>query len=192
MELLQFKKETDIFQKKNPSSRLILQGEIKEDYEVTKCAEFGESESGEPPVCLREERIYFKKGDSVEGIDWFFYNDDGGGNPITDGEITVPYQNGFITIFFSKINIKGFKGVTADEKSKIKNDLDTTGNRKPATENKDVVTENKDIVKETPTSTNENISQSFLQKNQNYLLFVGAIVLGYFAYKKFKNYQFKQ
>jgi hypothetical protein len=180
MELLQFKTETDIFQKKNPSSRLILQGEIKEDYEVTKCAEFGESESGEPPVCLKEERIYFKKGDSIEGIDWFFYDDDGGGNPITDGEITVPYQNGFITIFFSKINIKGFKGVTADEKSKIKNDLDTTGNRKSTTENTDVV-------EETPTSTNENISQSFLQKNKTNLLIVGAIVLGYFAYKKFKN-----
>jgi len=187
MELLQFKKETDIFQKKNPSSRLILQGEIKEDYEVTKCAEFGESESGEPPVCLKEERIFFKKGDSVEGIDWFFYDDDGGGNPITDGEITVPYQNGFITIFFSKINIKGFKGVTPDEKSKIKNNLDTTGNRKSTTANTNIVTENKDIVKETPTSTNENISQSFLQKNKTNLLIVGAIVLGYFAYKKYKK-----
>lgn len=180
MELLQFKKETDIFSKKNPSSRLILLGEIKEDYEVTKCAEFGESDGGEPPVCLKEERIYFKKGDSVEGIDWFYYNDDGGGNPITDGEITVPYQNGFITIFFSKINIKGFKGVTPDEKSKIKNNLDTTGNRKS-----EII--NSETNKETPASTNENISQSFLQKNKNYLLFVGAVVLGYFAYKKFKN-----
>jgi hypothetical protein len=30
-------------------------------------------------------------------------------------------------------------------------------------------------------------SKGFIQKNKNYLLFVGAVVLGYLAYKKFKN-----
>ena len=43
------------------------------------------------------------------------------------------------------------------------------------------------IVSEQNSTSSDIISQTFLQKNQNHLLILGALVVGYFAYKKFNK-----
>jgi hypothetical protein len=169
MELAQFKKETEVYKTKNPSATLILLGEIKENFELVKCLEYDatNADADNPPICLKEEKISFKKGEPIEGIQWFFNTDDGSGNPLTDGEVTVPYKNGNTVIPFSKINIKGYKPVSVEEKNNTKNDLTTTYAKSFSDE--------------------KIVSKSFLQKNKNYLLIALALVAGYFAYKKFKK-----
>jgi hypothetical protein len=43
------------------------------------------------------------------------------------------------------------------------------------------------IVSEQTSISSDVTSQTFLQKHQNHLLIIGALVLGYFAYKKFNK-----
>lgn len=144
-------------------------GEFKEDYESTKCLEFGDVSGGdgEAPACLKTEHIFFKKGDSIKATQFSFQVDDSSGE-IT-GDVSVPYQNGYVVVPISKINILDSKDTTVEKRNEIKNDLKTG-----------VKIGSSAIVM-------TNSGQSFLQKHKNHLLIAVALVAGYFAYKKFKK-----
>jgi hypothetical protein len=145
--------------------RTLITVVFSQDYVVDNCLEFGNFNNIGHRPCLRSEKINFKKGEQFKSV-----NFDISSMGIQDdvnliySSVGMNYNGKNLRIPFSQVNIIDVKSVSQSE-------------AKDFTQNLSVVEAPKNVVTE----------QTFLQKNKTNLLIVGALVLGYLAYKKFNK-----
>jgi hypothetical protein len=147
---------------------------FNQDYVKDNCLEFGNYNNIGHRPCLKFEKINFKKGQEFKTVnfdiqEWGVQRD----IKIDYSSININYNGKNINIPISKVNIINAKSISQSEA----NDLSVYNVTTPVPTQSD---------KTNPDNTNV-APQTFLEKNKTNLLILGALVLGYLAYKKFNK-----
>lgn len=199
----EFRKEFEDSIKANSPFNKIMIGKFKEDYETSNCLQYGNYTGGDfgYTPCLKSEYIYFKKGDVIKAHSYSFRNG-------ADNTIDIRFDNkAQIQVPMSKIDIIGSENVSKDEWFKINNNVKKRD--KPSIINQQQTPRRGQGVTmkltcndgtggygdyskvDEPCKNNGGVKslEPYTPKQPIYYITITAIVLviGYFAYKKFKK-----
>lgn len=145
----------------------VILGKFKEDFEVNNCLELGIYTGGDfgYTPCLKNEKFVLKKGTQFQSKGYAIQPD--------DSNVDIAYQNGQFNVPLSKVEIIGYKDITADEFMNFKNNLDLSGSK----------TSSDTTTNQSTQSQNQQVS--FLESHPKLIMTIFIAIGLYIGYKKF-------